>query len=267
MSVERYRQSDVNFWGMVAIVASGLAVATSSLPALLPAQVFTFFHASWMDGADINSLRAELATLSSETAALKLDTTEMLTRIGLAERNRGDIVQRVGALENTLPFLVEQIPPGTPIDASIVTSSIGDNAETSRIPGGSVEIARTPLYPSETSTLNPVSGALPMPGTTVKTPVHVEGLDLERVDTDAFGIAMGRTVTVDDAYVTWIDLRNKIGALLIGMDPILSGDHADYHIVAGPIDRIARAEELCGYITRAGLQCLPVPYTGYRMPQ
>ena len=55
--------------------------------------------------------------------------------------------------------------------------------------------------------------------------------------------------------------------MLIGMEPILSGGNSGYHIVAGPVDRIARAEELCGYVERAGLQCLPVPYSGYMMPQ
>lgn len=275
--IERYRQSDVNFWGVAAITASGLALSAASLPALLPNQVFTALHASRLNGADVNNLRAEVATLSDETLQLKLDSAQMLTRLELAEKNRGSIVKRVGALENTLPLLVEQIPPGTPVDASIVTSSVGTLTETSEIPGGSVKVSRTPLYPVDGSDVtDPGTNTPPLPeATTVTTDdgsteagaARVTPPDLLRVDTESYGLAMGAAVTVSDAYVTWLDLRNKVGALLIGMEPIISGGNGGYHIVAGPVDRIARAEELCGYVQRAGLQCLPVPYSGYQMPQ
>jgi len=271
---ERYRQGDVNFWGVMAIIASGIAVTASSLPALLPTQFFTAMHASRMTGVDLNALRAELVALRDDTARMRVNTTELMTRVGLAEKNRGDIVQRVGALENTLPLLVEQIPPGSqPIDASIVTSSVNRVTQTAQIDGGSVQIERTPLFPDQAEP-EPLSDDamkdLPA-GTTTSTDAapstNAVALDLELVDTDRFGIAMGGDVTIADAYVTWIDYRNKVGALLIGMEPILSGTSDDYHVVAGPIDSIAQAEQLCGYIQRAGLQCLPVPYSGYRMPQ
>ena len=269
--VERFRQTDVNFWGIAAIAACGIAVSTASLPTLLPPQVFSALHTSRISGADVNALRAELATLEMETTKLRSETDQISTRIGLADRNRGDIVQRVGALENSLPLLMEQIPPGQAIDASIITSSTGNNRETTPIEGGSVEITRTPLYPQQDMVGMPEteSDSTPMPEqTNAETPFErTEMPNLEQVSSEEFGIAVGGTVTVNDAYVSWLDLRSKVGALLIGMEPILSASNTGYHIVAGPVERIARAEELCAYVERAGLQCLPVPYAGYRMPQ
>ena len=88
--------------------------------------------------------------------------------------------------------------------------------------------------------------------TAPRSPTLASAPSLESVETESFGMAMGDVVTVEDAYLSWVDLRNKVGALLIGMEPILSGDGNGYHIVAGPVDRIARAEEICGYVQRAG---------------
>ena len=272
--IERYRQADVNFWGMLAIVSCGVAVAATSLPSLLPGQVFTSLHASRLNGASVNSLRAEMASLEQENAQLRTDTTQLITRLGLAERDRGAITRRVGALESTVPVLLERIPPGNAIDASIVTSSTGTSPEATPIDGGSIEISRMPLYPDQTQPGAPEteSSVAPMPAETQDgaqdMPVlRTDDSGLERFSSEEYGIAVGGTVTVNEAYVSWIDLRNKVGALLIGMEPILSGGNSGYHIVAGPVDRIARAEELCGYVERAGLQCLPVPYSGYMMPQ
>ncbi len=272
--VERYRQSDVTFWGIAAIAACGIAVSAGALPAILPAHVFRALHASVLNGADVNNLTSEIATLADEASALKIDNAELVTRLRLAEQDRTAILKRVGALENTLPLLVEQIPPGTSIDASILTSSIDKTATNATIPGGSVEYSQVPLYPEDDSETAdtpdmppPAAGDTTVePDPEIETGIDAEMAELVAVETDQYGLAMGGMVTLSDAYVFWLDLRNKVGALLIGLDPILSGQAGSYHIVAGPIDRIARAEELCGYIQRAGLQCLPVPYSGYKLP-
>lgn len=269
--VERYRQSDVNFWGVAAIVACGIAVTAASLPALLPPQVFSALHTSRMNGANVNALRAELAALEAEAIKLRNETGQMATRLGLAEDNRGDLLQRVGALENTLPLLMEQIPPGQALDTTIITSATGNSEPATPIEGGSVEISRTPLFPQQDMIEAPEAELAPGPleeEDAAEVPVLMtEAPDLERVSSEQYGIAVGGTVTVNDAYVSWLDLRSKVGALLIGLEPILSSGNTGYHIVAGPVERIARAEELCAYVERAGLQCLPVPYAGYRMPQ
>ena len=272
--VERYRQSDVTFWGIAAISACGIAVSAGALPMILPSQVFTALHTSVLRSASVNNLTSTVSTLADEASALKIDNAELVTRLRLAEKDRAAILKRVGALENTLPVLVEQIPPGTAIDASILTSSIDKTATSAAIPGGSVEYSQKPLYP-EDSPETQTEPEMPPPAVTeapaepaqpASTGADAEKLGLAAVETDQFGMAMGGTVTVKEAYVSWLDFRNKVGALLIGMDPILSGQDGSYHIVAGPIDRIARAEELCGYIQKAGLQCLPVPYAGYKLP-
>jgi len=269
--IERYRQSDVNFWGVAAIAACGLALSAASIPALMPPQLFTALHASRINGADINALRAEMASLEQEAARIRNDTEQVLTRLGLADQDRGTLLQRVGALESTLPVLVEQIPPGGAIDTSIITSATGNVDESVAISGGRVEISRSPLYPRQDLMKidDPAAGsgeAMPE-ATESSTMLRTEAPDLARVSSEEYGIAVGGSVTVEDAYVTWLDVRNKVGALLIGMEPILSASTSGYHIVAGPVERIARAEELCGYVERAGLQCLPMPYSGYRMPQ
>jgi len=272
--VERYRQSDVTFWGIAAISACGIAVSAGALSAILPSQVFTALHASVLRGADVNNLTSTVSALADEASALKVDNAELVTRLRLAEKDRTAILKRVGALENTLPVLVEQIPPNTAVDASILTSSVDKTATSATIPGGSVEYSQAPLYPEDAPETQE-EPEMPPPAVTEEPAKPAQpagsGLDAEKVglvavETDEYGLAMGGTVTVMDAYVTWLDFRNKVGALLIGLDPILTGQDGSYHIVAGPIDRIARAEELCGYIQKAGLQCLPVPYSGYKLP-
>lgn len=268
--MERYRQSDVNFWGLIAIGAVGLAVGLGSISAFLPDNLFIGLHTSRLDGGNLNSLRAEVVQLENETARLRLENDRLLTRFTLTEQDTSAMNRRVGALESSLPVLLEQLPPDAQIDSGAITSSTsGGLTQTRQVEGGSV-VTSTQSLESEPE---PMPDALdfevdvPDLGTTPDDTATLAP-DLDGVSEEGYGLAMGSRVNLQDAYVTWQEIRNKAGALLIGLEPVLSrsNEQGMFHIVAGPVAEISRAEELCTYVQRIGVQCLPVPYSGYKMP-
>lgn len=275
--MEQYRQTDVNFWGIVAISAMGLAMVLANLPALVSPDILAGLHTNRLDGGTLNSLRAQVARLERDAASLRLENSSIQTRFSLTEQTQGSVAKRLGALENTLPVLLEQIPPGAAIDTSTLTSAISRGAtQTQAATGGSVEYSTTPLYPDQEPMPKPLEAKpnQPTPSDITSAPMATPATytkpapDLAMITTDGFGMAMGPDVTLQDAHIAWADIRNKAGALLIGFEPLLAVQaDGTYHLVAGPVKEISRATEICRYATRAGVQCLPMPYSGYRLPQ
>lgn len=77
-----------------------------------------------------------------------------------------------------------------------------------------------------------------------------------------FGIAIGGAVSLGEADALWQDLSNKLGTLLLGLEPAISDplNNASFRIVAGPVPDYAQAELLCLRIARVGIECLPVQF-------
>ena len=106
-AAQQFRASDVTIWGLVTLGTWTLAVLGANLSALVPDSIYSAFHASRLDGSTINQLRVQVAALDVEAARLKRENSQLAQRFMAAEQLSGDTTRRVGALEISLPKLVE----------------------------------------------------------------------------------------------------------------------------------------------------------------
>ena len=317
------QQSDLTFWAVVALVTCGVAVLSTLSGAFIPVSVFGSLHTSRLEGGTLNQLRAQVEQLRGEQAEILNVTSQLRSQFSLSERNRNEVSQRVGALETSIPLLLEVVPPGAEIDPLSITASVNeDNGTSYDVEGGSVSISQSPLFDSANGA-GPDGGLLsqqPVPdvldnllATTTQPDVAPEAMmenqDMETatgpmdtpltdmIDAAAqdtsqmsasglgeveislssrtntpqgsatlsqtqFGIAVGAGVAQADADAQWQDISNKIGTLLIGLEPAISDplQNGSYRIVLGPITNYSEAEMLCTRITQVGIECLPIQY-------
>lgn len=264
------RQSDVTFWGVIALFFGAIAVLGANLSAIFPENLTAGLHSTRVDGGNLNHLRSQVAELQAETARMRTENDRLMTKLILAEQDQGVVTRRIGALESTLPNLINADPDGVGVDMMAITSAI-DNPDGEEVPadGGTVIVEQTPLnqdMPQEPESASYSAGIPPQP-----LPV-VPGADAPPTTLKheaSYGIAIGPQVTVKDAYLAWKDITNKVGPLLLGLGPLLSGNAgAEYQrLVAGPIDDLAHADELCERMERVGIPCLTVPYVGRELPE
>ncbi|MEO8758025.1 MAG: hypothetical protein ABI398_09795 [Devosia sp.] len=255
---DQFQAKDVTFWGVLALVLWGVAVTSAGLSALVPDSVLAGLHASRLAGADLNQLRSEMATLSRQSTELRQENTVLLQRFMLTEQTGGDMTRRVGALELTLPRILESLNNGGGIDRGAITASTGANQVTSfDADGGSVSYTRSPLpgdtTPAAAQKIQPMPRAL-NPGATP--------------DAASFGIALGPPIDENEADDAWQSMNTKVGTLLVGLGPILGHVEggAGRRLVAGPIASEADAREICGRMARIGIACASVPFIGDPLP-
>lgn len=264
---ERYQQADVSRWGFIAIGCVGFAFASANISALLPASWLVGLHDTRFGAGSFAEIQSRVASLQEETTRLRIENRRITVMLTRGDRNRLDVTKRVGALESSIPVLLEQIPLGPDIDSAMTTASVNATPDEVRdVLGGAVAISRQPLtgvvLPQEAPSELPLVEARALDAAEAIVP------GLTQFTSEQYGLAMGGTVSIQEAYIYWTELRSNIGALLLGLEPILSrGSDGNFHVVAGPIAAIAEAEGLCTHIMRTGVQCLPVPYTGYALPQ
>lgn len=249
---EQFRQSDVTTWGIVALVMAGIAVMGSNMSALLPQSLLSGLHKTRIEGASLEQLRSQVVDLREETQKLKRENSVLLARFALEEQQGNEITRRVGALEVTLPQLLEIQPGGAAIDRSSVTASIGtSDALLYDAEGGSVAIRQQPMPEAQAA----APGEQPLPA-----PVQVAAAPSQA----SYGIALGPAIGFDQASEAWRDLSMKLGPLLFGLAPRLADESGsdDKRIVVGPISQLAEATALCARLERLSVSCLPMPYTG-----
>lgn len=257
---EPFKQSDVTFWGLAALVCAALAVLSVNLSAVLPESLMSGLHAPRVAGASLGGLRTQVRALQEEQVRLRRENAELTARFALSEKNSGQIVRRVGALEVSVPSLLEALPPGAEIDRSAITASIdAEGAPQVEVEGGSISIAVQPLPEARA---NDVAVAQPMPKVLADEPSEAEA------DGPIFAVALGLAVAPEDARPAWEGLLAKVGPLLVGLEPRLGGeDDADERtLIAGPIEELRDASVLCERLSRVNVACLPVPYTGSELP-
>lgn len=306
-------QSDVTKWGIGAVAFVTLAVLASTLNVILPQSVWVGLHANRLEGGNLNQLRAEVTRLRDEQLVMRRQTTQLRSRLIIAERGRSEVGQRVNALEASIPVLLEVVPPGTEIDRGLFTAAIGDSNDDSvtfEAEGGSVTLVRRPLFEDSPGGAQDLMQALPPALDGSKGPVQDSGAGatqtvaslpqapgsspapqsapdikdaLEETAlgvinataalefpaggepslTEAqFGIAIGASISPDEADALWQELSGKLGTLLLGLEPAISDPLNDggYRIVLGSISDYAQAELLCLRIIRLGIECLPVQF-------
>lgn len=249
---EQFRQSDVTTWAVVALVFGAIAVLGANISATIPSGILGGLHKTRIEGASLDQLRLQVADLRAQTLQLKRDNTVLTSRFALIEQQGNAVQHRVGALEVSLPHLLEALPDTAQIDRSAVTASIGE-ALVYDADGGSVMIRQQPM-----------AAASPASDQTQALPEPLEAASLSQPDSSAFGIALGTAVPADQAPGAWNELSMKLGPLLFGLSPVLADTDTDANkrIVLGPIAELSEATALCVRLERISISCLPMPYTG-----
>lgn len=265
---ENMKQSDVGFWGICALVGAGFALVSAGVGAIIPESTLVALHQSRLSGGDMNSMRTRIVELELETASVRRENARLMTMYTIVDQGRNEMTRRIGSLEASLPTLLELRTGTVGIDSTITASILDDTTKTSQEAlGGTVTVTTRPLAPSSSTQDNSALETLPVLGEKTAEVANAELDMLEQVSTDKLGIAMGPIVSLQDAYIAWTDIRAKVGALLLGFEPILVRNGNGFNLVAGPIDSVSQAEQLCGHISRVGMQCLPAPYAGLKLPQ
>ena len=236
---EQFRQSDVTLWAIVTLVCAGLAVLSANVAALLPASALRGLHLTRLQGASVENLRTAVQDLEEELRLLRQENRQLLARFSLQEQDNRDATRRIGALELTLPRLLDGSTRD--IDRSLPTASIGQ-APQEQVP----------------------ESAQPLPDS-----LNMAAASLAPMSAVKFGIALGSGVAPGEASATWEDLSVKLGTLLLGLEPLLAdaseGDNK--FIVAGPIEQLSEATALCSRLERVSIPCRPMPYRGAPLVQ
>ncbi len=252
---EQFRQSDVTTWGIVALVLSGIAVMGANVSALVPQGMLAGLHKTRIEGASLEQLRVQVSDLREEQIRLKRENSVLTARFALDEQRGNEITRRVGALEVSLPLLLESLPDDSNIDRSNLTAAIGkDPALVYEADGGSVVIRQQPMAEAQ-----PIAGAQPLPE-----PVEQRVASIPVPDETAFGVALGSSVQFEQAPEAWRDLTMKLGPLLFGLAPLLveEANSDKQRIIVGPINQLSEATALCARLERLSVSCLPMPFTG-----
>jgi hypothetical protein len=258
---EQFRPRDITFWGLFALAVWAVAILGAGASALIPSNVLAGLHSSRLEGGSATDLRNQVAELETQAAVLKQDNATLLQRLALGEQAAGEVTRRVGALELSMPKLVEAInngPAPTSVDNGVVTGATnGAPVVTFNADGGTVSYTTTPLDGARTPSGQ--SGPQPMP--------QALG-EMAQPDAGSFGVALGSPIDADEGDDAWQSVNTKVGTLLIGLAPLLGHVEggAARRLVAGPIATEAGANELCGRMAKIGIACATVPFIGDPLP-
>lgn len=242
---------------MFALAVWAIAVLAANASAFIPASVLGGLHATRLEGANLSQLRGQVASLQTETARLKQENTVLLQRFMLNEQASGEVTRRVGALELTVPSMLEALNGGAyGIDPGTTAATGTGQATTFDTDGGSVSYTTTPL----SRVVRPKAAApeQEMP----------KALTQIMPDSSAFGIALGPPIDADEGESAWQSMNTKVGALLLGLGPLLSDveGSAGKRLVVGPLTSEADARQLCGRMAKIGIACASVPFIGEPLP-
>ncbi len=253
---EQFRQSDVALWGIVALVCGGLAIVGSNVSAVVPQSLLGGLHTPRVAGSSIETLRQQVSDLSDQSVRLRRENEALLTRFSLQEKTGNEVLRRVGALEVSMPKLLEALPDSALVDRTNLTASVGENQTlTYDAEGGSVAIRQLPM-PGATTAVTPNQ---PLP----ELIIAPQSAAVASAPT-SYGIALGAPVAEGGTMALWNDLTLKLGPLLFGLVPVVTDDASGQmkRIVVGPIDELSEAGALCERFERVAIACAPSPYVG-----
>jgi hypothetical protein len=245
----------VSVWGIVALVAWAVAILLANISAVIPENVLGALHASRLEGGTMNQLRGQVAEIQAESDRMRRENSLLLQRFELAEEANGAVTRRVGALEVSVPQLLERVPASSPVDDS-VTASITDGMSISfDADGGSVSLVQKPLVAGQ-------------PGAAAAAGPRVEPVGPVLPDGSHFGVALGFPVAETDGEAQWQGLMAKVGTLLLGLWPVVADAEVGDGklVIAGPLSTETQAAELCGRLDLVGIPCKPVPFKGEPLP-
>jgi len=253
---DQFRPSDITFWGVFALVTWSVALAGATFSFLLPSGVLGGLHASRLDGANLNQLRGQVQALELQTAELKQANAILVQRFSLNEESAGDVTRRVGALEMTVPQMLDALSARAAIDP-LATASTGSGGPVVSfdVDGGSVSYSLRPLQPGPTEAATADQSMPPELNPAVP-------------DSAAFGIALGPPIDADEGEDAWRSMNTKVGPLLVGLAPMLANVEggSGKRLVLGPIALESDARQICGRMAKVGIACASVPFIGTPLP-
>ena len=260
-----FRAGDVTVWGMITLGIWAVAVLGANVSGIVPQGVFAALHASRLDGGTLNQLRGQVATLEEEAARMRRENNQLLQRFAMNEDAAGAVTRRVGALEVSVPKLLEEqrvalVAPQA-IDPTATGSISSSKVLTFDVEGGSVAVQQKPLGPAG----EPRFAIVPLDDSI---PAEIQRLAVVDPAQPVLGVALGFPVDVADAEAAWQELLARAGDTLVGLSPLLSEPDATgaRRIVAGPATDTFAAQELCSRLDALGTPCEPAPFTGDPMP-
>ena len=259
---EQFQPRDITFWGLLALGVWAFAILSANVSALIPPGVLAGLHASRIDNANLAGLRDQVAELQGQSARLQQTNAVLLQRFALTEQANGEVTRRVGALELSMPKLVEAINSPNidgSLDRGVVTGSTTGNAPVTSFTtdGGSVSYTTTPL--DGQNAMATQNGAQPMPRALN---------NVAQPDAGSFGVALGAPIDANEGEDAWQSMNTKVGTLLLGLAPILGQVEggSGRRLVVGPLGTEAGANELCGRMAKIGIACATVPFIGDPLP-
>lgn len=260
-----FRAGDVTVWGMITLGIWAVAVLGANISGIVPPGAFAALHASRLDGGTLNQLRGQVATLEEEAARMRRENNQLLQRFAMNEDAAGAVTRRVGALEVSVPRMLEEqrVALASPqaIDPTATGSIGGGKVLTFEVEGGSVAVQQKPLSPSG----EPRFAVVPLDNSI---PAEIQRIATADPAQPMLGVALGFPVEATDAEAAWQDLLARAGDVLGGLTPLLSEPDAAgaRRILAGPATDSFAAQELCSRLDALGTPCEPAPFTGDPMP-
>ena len=260
-----FRAGDVTVWGMITLGIWAVAVLGANVSGIVPQGVFAALHASRLDGGTLNQLRGQVATLEEEASRMRRENNQLLQRFAMNEDAAGAVTRRVGALEVSVPKLLEEqrVALASPqaIDPTATGSVSGGKVLTFDVDGGSVAVQQKPLSPAG----EPRFSVVPLDDSI---PVEIPRLATADPAQPMLGVALGFPVETGDAEAAWQELLARASDVLGGLTPLLSEPDTNgaRRIVAGPTTDSLAAQELCSRLDALGTPCEPAPFSGDPMP-
>lgn len=235
-------------------MAWAMALLGAGAAAVLPPGLLSGLHTPLAQTGSVGQLQAQIGDLQARLSELKAGNTVLMQRAALADQSTSDVLKRLGALELTVPELIEaaNAAPAT-IDSGIITGSTAAAPPTLQpAEGGSVSYSTTPL---------PLVQTAPEPASLQPLPSVIAPA---RPDPDAFGVALGPPILESEGTQAWQVMNGRAGTLLLGLSPLIAPIEGapGHRLIAGPLSSEASARALCGAFAKLGIACASTAYMG-----
>lgn len=241
---EQFQQSDVRTWGLAALACTGLAVMVANVSSLMPSAALGVLHAPRNEIVSMAQLRQQVAELRTETIQLRRQNETLNARFSLQEQTGGDVLRRVGALEVSLPNMMENQPSAIKVDRSLTTAAIKSPGTEVAAEGGTVLVRQSPM-------------PQPLPAAP-KVASAATGAEV------GYGVAVGPGFGSGQAAGQWRDLEIRLGSLVSGLAPLVGNgaQEGQQRLVLGPFALQSQARDMCLRLEQVNIACAPTSYSG-----
>jgi hypothetical protein len=199
---------------------------------------------------DNKALRAtetpEGRQLAEAVRALTADRDRLQTQLATLERSVGEVSASLARVEKAAQTATQPTAQSAPVSAQSAPAT-----------AQSAPATTPPAHAPEEVTASIRSPATPA---TQGAPTKTE-----------FGLDLGGANTIDGLRVLWATARQRHGALLEGLRPVVHvrdrprSGNVEMRLVAGPLANAVTAARMCATLVAAGAICQPSAYDGQRL--